>query len=207
MDEKPVADQPGIAGEEYHTLGRKTLWIFVLQRIHASATILLFAVLFTAFRGNQYLQTAPGIGDISKYTLWATIGAWVLFVVLFLLTYFVSWLIYTHYKFSLGENSLKIKRGIFDKEEVAIPYRQIQDVDIERDLGFQMMGLSRLVILTAGHDDEKKSDDESEGVFPALDKDLAEWLQKELLERANIQKVVEEPRAEIPSVNDEPPTG
>jgi len=106
--------------------------------------------------------------------------------------------IYSRYKFCLGDDSLKIKRGILYKEEVAIPYRQIQDVDIKRDLSFQMLGLSRIVIITAGHEeDEKPGDDDTEGILPALDKDLAEWLQAELLRRANVQKVTEEPAAAV----------
>ena len=107
-------------------------------------------------------------------------------------TLFMVWLTYRNYKYCLGEDSLKIKRGILNKEEVAIPYRQIQDVDIKRDLYFQMMGLSRIIILTAGQEDETPRDSESEGILPALDKDLAEWFQAELLKRANVQKVVEE---------------
>ncbi len=77
------------------------------------------------------------------------------------------------------------------KIETSIPYRQIQNIDIQRDLAYQAFNLSRLVILTAGHDDEKPGDDQSEGILPALDKDLAEWLQTELLTRANVQKVTE----------------
>jgi uncharacterized membrane protein YdbT with pleckstrin-like domain len=105
---------------------------------------------------------------------------------------FFTWMEYRTYKYCLGENSLKIKRGLFTKEEVAIPYRQIQDVDIRRDLYFQMMGLSRIIILTAGQEDETPDDSESEGILPALDKNLAEWMQAQLLERANVQKVIEE---------------
>jgi putative membrane protein len=115
-----------------------------------------------------------------------------LFVVVLAISLFVAWLIYSRYKFCLSEDSLKIKRGVLNKEEVSIPYRQIQDVDIKRDISFQMMGLSRIVILTAGHEDEKPGEDDSEGILPALDKDLAEWLQTELLKRANVQKVTEE---------------
>ena len=56
-----------------------------------------------------------------------------------------------------------------------------------------MIGLSQIVIITAGHDeDEKPGDDDTEGTLPALDKDLAEWMQAELLKRANVQKVTEE---------------
>ena len=48
----------------------------------------------------------------------------------------------------------------------------IQNVNIERKLSEQMMGLSRLIILTAGEDDEKKRCrfGRSEGILPAVDK-------------------------------------
>ena len=88
----------------------------------------------------------------------------------------------------MTEDSFKIKRGVFSKTENAIPYRQIQNVDIERSLTFQMLGLSRLIILTAGHEDESPKrvsfgSDESEGIIPAIDQKLAGWLQTELLRR------------------------
>ncbi len=92
----------------------------------------------------------------------------------------------------MAEDSFKIKRGVMSKTENAIPYRQIQNVDIERSFTFQMLGLSRLIILTAGHEDENdKEGDEAEGVIPAIDQALAVWLQTELLKRADIQKVTE----------------
>ncbi len=191
MDEKPVTS-PGVPQNAYRTLGHKTLWIFVLQRVHAAFIVLLLTIGAFAIKDEPFLKNVPAAGDLTPYSnlaAWALLG---IFTIVFLLTFFVSWLIYVNYKFMLGEDSLKIKRGILNKEEVAIPYRQIQDVDIKRDLAFQMMGISRLAILTAGHEDDKKNrDDESEGILPAMDKDLAEWLQAELLKRANVQKVVE----------------
>lgn len=92
----------------------------------------------------------------------------------------------------MSDDSFKIRRGVLSKTENAIPYRQIQNVDIERNFMFQMLGLSRLIILTAGHEDEKPEErDEAEGVIPALDQKLAVWLQTELLKKAEIQKVTE----------------
>lgn len=190
MDENPIT-HPGVPEEEYRTLGKKTFWIFFLQRIQPVFILLLLTIgLFIL--GQQSFLDSKQFGDLTPYVIG---GAWIaalLFIVFFCIALFSSWLTYSHFKFCLGEDSLKIKKGILEKEEVAIPYRQIQDVDIKRDLSFQMMGLSRIVILTAGHDDEKPNDDDSEGILPALDKDLAEWLQAELLKRANVQKVTEE---------------
>lgn len=182
---------PGVPEEIYHTLGKKTYWIFLMQQIGASVVLLILSVLLYTLQaqpflsGKQFSFVAPYVGMAANICL-------VLFLLIFAFTLFVVWITYRNYKYCLGDNSLKIKRGVFSKEEVAIPYRQIQDVDIKRDLSFQMMGLSRIIILTAGHEDEAPGDSESEGILPAIDKDLAEWLQAELLKRANVQKVTEE---------------
>ncbi|HEY5221393.1 MAG TPA: PH domain-containing protein [Candidatus Paceibacterota bacterium] len=190
MDETPIT-HPGVPEEVYHTMGKKTFWIFLLERAHAAFILLLLTIVLFAVSGQAFLASTP-IGNLTGY---AVMGAWLalaLFIVVFAVTLLIAWLIYANYKYCLGDDSLKIKRGILNKEEVAIPYRQIQDVDIRRDLSFQMIGLSQIVILTAGHEeDEKPGEDESEGILPALDKDLAEWMQAELLKRANIQKVTE----------------
>jgi uncharacterized membrane protein YdbT with pleckstrin-like domain len=190
MDEKPI-DHPGILEDVYHTLGGKTLWIFVIQRINGAMVILLIACGLLVIKDQPFLKFAPPVGDLRPYAQIITWSAFGLFAIVFFVIFLISYLIYVNYKFSLGDNALKIKKGIFMKVETSIPYRQIQNIDIERDLSFQAFGLSRLVILTAGHDDQKPADDETEGILPALDKNLAEWLQKELLERANVQKVVE----------------
>jgi uncharacterized membrane protein YdbT with pleckstrin-like domain len=191
MDETPSTHQ-GVPDETYHTLGPKTLWIFVLTRIHAAFVILLLAIVLFVLNGQAFVEkpiAGVNVGNYLGIAAWSMLG---LFAVVFVLTFFVAWLIYINYKFMLGEDSLKIKRGILNKEEIAIPYRQIQDVNIERDLGFQMMGLSRIAILTAGNQQEKNADEEAEGILPAMDRALAEWLQGELLKRTNVQEVIEE---------------
>ena len=152
---------------------------------------LVMAILFFALRGASFLKTIP-FGNIDNYMIIAAWSALGLCVITFLLVLIVSWLIYENYKFALGEDALKIKRGVFTREEIAIPYRQIQDVDIEQDFYYRIIGVSRLVILTAGHEDEKTAKDETEGVLPAIDSALAERLQSQLLTRANVQTVVEE---------------
>ncbi len=191
--EEGAVNHPGIPEEEYRTLGRKTLWMFVFERMNATLLFFMLAAVLLVVGSQKSLATTP-FGNLAAYAMLGAGASAILFVVVFGVTFLIAWLIYANYKFALGEDSLKIKRGILEKEEVAIPYRQIQDVDIERDLSFQMMGLSKILILTAGHEDVgKPGDDDSEGILPALDKDLAEWLQRELLRRANIQKVTEEP--------------
>ena len=193
--EKPKADGAShaeVLDGRYHRLGKRTLWIFVLARIHTSIIILLLTLLAFSLQGQPFVATFMK-GILQPYLATASWVLLVLFLVVFGLTYFFSWLVYMNYKFLIGEDSLRIQRGILSKEEIAIPYRQIQDVDIERSLYYRTMGLSRLIILTAGHEDEKG--DESEGIMPAMDWHLADWMQGELLRRTEIQRVVEVPAA------------
>jgi uncharacterized membrane protein YdbT with pleckstrin-like domain len=193
MEENPPT-HPGVAEEVYHTLGHKTFLMFLMERVSAPIVLLLISVgLFVVdVSWNQLIPKSVSQYNIQPYVTlaaWSVLGLTIIIAGIIL---WAAWLTYSNFKFFLGEDSLKIKRGILSKEEVAIPYRQIQDVDIERDLSYRMFGVSRLVILTAGNEDEKKpGQNESEGIFPAIDKDLAEWLQSELLKRANVQKVTE----------------
>jgi len=180
-----------VPGDSYHTLGRKTLWMSVLGMIQPAVILLILSVGLFVVSQQGFLKNGSFAG-LGYYALLGGELCLLLFVLVLGIIIFMGWLTYKNYTFALGEDSLKIRRGILSKEEVAIPYRQIQDVDIERDLSFQMLGLSKIVILTAGHEDEKDSDDESEGILPAIDKDLASWLQAELLKRADVQKVSEE---------------
>jgi uncharacterized membrane protein YdbT with pleckstrin-like domain len=193
MDEGPIT-HPGVPQDVYHTLGNKTLSVFILQRVSAAAVLLLGTIGLFIVAAQPSLKT-KSFGNLAGYAALAAELCALLFIVVAIITFLIGWLVYKNFKFSLGDDSLKIKKGVFEKEEVAIPYRQIQDVNIDRDLSFQMMGLSRITILTAGQEDKKEEaedDDQNEGILPAIDHDLAEWLQAELLKRANVQKVTEE---------------
>lgn len=175
---------------KYHKLGKKTLWLFVLDRIRAAMILLVVTIAAFSIQGQPWVATAfgkAGAAYVDEAAWWLLL----LFLVVFALSYFIAWLIYVNYKFLIGEDALRISRGIFSKEVIAIPYRQIQDADIERSLYFRMFGVSKLVILTAGREDVKaEGGDEAEGILPAMDKGLAEWMQKELLRRTEVQRVV-----------------
>jgi len=190
MDEGPIG-HPGVPEEVYHTLGRRTFWLFFIEQVNGLLAFLIVTIVLFALDGQPFLATKQ-FGNLAPYVLWGAEICLALCVFIFAFTLLMVWLTYRNYKYCLGEDSLKIKRGILNKEEVAIPYRQIQDVYIKRSLYFQMMGLSQIIILTAGQEDETPRDSESEGILPALDQDLAEWMQAELLKRANVQKVTEE---------------
>jgi uncharacterized membrane protein YdbT with pleckstrin-like domain len=163
--------------EHYERLGWKTFWVFMMERMNIALIVGVIACTFI-------LLNLP----LTAYAVW-------IFLIVFTVTVLVAWIEYANFAFLLADDALKVKRGVIHKEEIAIPYRQIQNVDIERTLLFQIAGTSRLVILTAGHDDTDADKEDgkadSEGIIPVMDKKLAARLQVELLKRANIQKVVQ----------------
>ena len=177
----------------YQMLGKKVLWLFFLQASPAGFILLAITLVFFILSYQPFMIDTFW-GDLQKASLLATLITFLLSIVTLAGSLSLAWMNYASYLFLMAEDSLKIKRGIFNKTVNAIPYRQIQNVDIERGFLFQMLGLSRLVILTAGHEDinpKTANTDESEGVIPALDQKLAEWLQTELLKRANIEKTIQ----------------
>ena len=174
----------------YQTLGKKVFWLFFLQTSPAAFIVLLISIVAFIFSFQPFLASTM-FGNLQNDTVTASLALFIISLIIFIISLGLAWINYMNYTFLMAEDSFKIKRGVFAKTENAIPYRQIQNVDIERSIMFQMLGLSRLIILTAGHEDEKnRNSDEAEGVIPAIDNKLAGWMQTELLKRADIQKTV-----------------
>ncbi len=161
--------------EQYQKLGWKTFWVFLAGWTKGALIIGLVTVLFIVFKlpYAQYVASA--------------------FLLVLVVTVLIAWVEYRGFGYLMGADAFRVKRGVIHKDEVAIPYRQIQTVNIERPLFYQLSGTSKLIILTAGQEDvdtaKGANHAESEGIIPVMDKELALKLQAELLNRANIQKV------------------
>jgi len=188
-------DKLTVGGQKYQTLGKKVFWLFFLQVSPAAFILLIFSIVIFILSFQPFLIDSV-FGNMQRYAIMATLITFVASLLIIIASLGYAWLNYKNYLFLMAEDSFKIKRGIFNKTESAIPYHQIENVNIERDLVFQMLGLSRLVILTAGHNDEisKKTtfgSDEAEGIIPAIDQKLAEQIQSEILKKTEIQKVVQ----------------
>lgn len=178
--------EPLFALGVYNKLGHRTFWLFVSKKSTAAISFFVLALVFTFARGISSLPP-----EIRSFAGLAGAVCFVIFFIALLIAMLSAWFVYKNDQFCLSNDALKIKHGTFVEKEIAIPYRQIQNVSIERNMSEQMMGLSRIIIATAGHDDEKTPENESEGVLPAIDKHLAEALQEELLRRADVQKVIQ----------------
>ncbi len=176
---------PQLVVGTYYRLGPKTFWLTLAERISASVALLVIgSVLAVTLRLGIVPEEVKGLVALAVIVFFA-----LFFLSLFIVT-FATWLTYTHHTFSLDDDALRIKRGVFTKIETSFPYRQIQNVEVERRLLFQLLGLSKLVIITAGHDNPKTERNEAEGILPAIDKYIAMALQDELARRSDVQRVI-----------------
>ena len=104
--------------------------------------------------------------------------------ILFLLYALISsWIEYIGVKFMFDEFAFHIQKGILSKSEIAIPYRQIQNVNREQSFNEKAWNIARVIVETAGTDDVRNA--KSGGVLPILDANLATMLQQELLRRSS----------------------
>lgn len=175
-----------LVNDTHYNLGSKTFWYFFGKNSLTGFVFLIIALIISIIR--SYSGGNPEIASALRIASWFS---FIIAVIGFIAAFISSKMIYKNTGFTLGEDALIISHGVFTKEEFAIPYRQIQNIEIERTLGNQMMGISRLMILTAGEEtEEEKKRDDPEGVFPVIDKEIAISLENELLKRANIQKVI-----------------
>jgi putative membrane protein len=169
---------------KYQYLGYKTFLLFTLKRSKLFFIFLLLSLTFSLIGNNLNGNISLVFNKIALIGFWLTLT----FLGIALLS---AWLEYINYRFILDENAFKVRRGILRKEEIAIPYRQIQNVNIKRNFIDQVIGVSKLIILTAGREDKDEAIwTESEGVLPSVNKNLAQKIQDELLRRANVEQVV-----------------
>lgn len=168
----------------YQHLGYRAFWMFLLQKSRfVLAPIALFGVITIV---GQYVEIPI---DLQMPLQQAQTVLLIIFGVVFVGSFIVAGFQYAAYEFMLDEHALKMRSGILNIQIEAIPYRQMQNVDIERNILYRALGVSRIVILTAGTEDVQTGND-SQGVIPVLDKHLAMQVQEELLRRSNIEKTM-----------------
>jgi uncharacterized membrane protein YdbT with pleckstrin-like domain len=182
----------------YQKLGLRTFIVFVLENsMPALVLIVIWIVLAVVriggvdFLAANFFTAAAAPGALANLLNVALLGAFVLIVLAILFAVLLASIDYLTYHFMLDENALRIEQGLLNKSEISIPYRQIQDVDLEQSFIHMMLGVARVAVLTAGHEGKSPEDtsDDSEIALPIIDKPRAEIIRTELLKRANIEKV------------------
>lgn len=153
----------------YYSPGKKVLLYFALTKL--LLIIILFGILGV---GVSFLQ---GFSSLLPILILAG-------VLVCIIVFVIAWIKYKSVKFMFDEFSFHVARGIFSKSEIAIPYKQIQNVNHEQSVSEKMWGVAHIAIETAGTD-ESNSNARSEAILPVLDATLALSLEKELLQRGS----------------------
>lgn len=168
-------------------LGIKVFYYYLFQKVFVG--ILFLVVFFIIASLKSFLVSSlVFIFPLSVAIVivnYFIVGLFAVSIVFIAGGFLMSWLLYIRCTFSINDDSFNISRGIFSKKEISIPYRQIQDINIEQTFYFKMMGVSKLVVLTAGNDDNDK-EGEAEGIFEVIDSSMAEKMREELLQKTNI---------------------
>lgn len=177
-----------------YTFGRRTFWFLFFKHgkmISLIIALFIFAI-FAIHTGNTSLVVEDflathwdGIITISMLTQWFILL--VLAMLIFLLV-----IMYEHHaqhKFMLDNHSFHIRKGILMVKEKVIPYRHIQNVDLEQPYHYRIFGVVRLNITTARIDtfgDDRAKDHEKQNLIPLMDKKIAKELSHFLVTRGDM---------------------
>jgi len=159
-------------------LDPKAFWIFFFNLLLAG----FFIALAICYVG------VPLLGILGK-SLFSIFWWVILFFIIWIgFSYFWAGLSYNAYKYELTEDAFKKEQGVIWKRYVSIPYERIQNVDIYRGVIARILGLSDLMIQTAGYSagygGRGAWGRDPEGRIPGLSKEKAEELREELIKRA-----------------------
>jgi uncharacterized membrane protein YdbT with pleckstrin-like domain len=177
-----------------YSLGKRTFWFLYFKNGKIATLIIMgcIAIIFSMYIGEtglwfEYFLANNFNGIITKglLTLWLSLGVFGMFVILFISLYEH----FAQHKFMLDDHSFHVRRGIFMIKEKVIPYRHIQNVDIEQPYHYRLFGVARLNITTARLDtfaeqdvdgDPKKAkkymSHDKNNLIPIIDKKIAKEL-------------------------------
>lgn len=105
------------------------------------------------------------------------------FIVILPLTEWMVRLSYKNYKYELVKDALKIEKGVITKVYKSIPYGRIQNVDIQRGILSRMLGLSTVLVHTAGYSGPQQYA-QAEGYIPGVLVDEAEKIREAIIKAA-----------------------
>jgi uncharacterized membrane protein YdbT with pleckstrin-like domain len=190
--------------EERH-LGGKAFIIFFLRKTVWAFIFLILLIVILPIRDGvmNWLTTSPSTALVSDNIInsVASVFGLVVTALFFLMILFffggfiISYLEYKTYTYTFEEFDLKMRRGIFVRKENSVPYRQIQDVDTEQGALYQMLGLSKVIIMTAGHE-ESSEHEKTEILLEPIDRETAEEIRAKLEREIGVQVVESEKEAD-----------
>ncbi len=170
-------------------LGRKAYLLMSARKVGTGLIILIIGLALLALAGTfKLVIPATIVND-------AVIGVFLLAVIAIVMGLITARVEYDKYTFTFEEFGMKLRRGRMRIVEVTIPYRQMQDINIERGILHQMSSTSKVIISTASNEaDEKKN--ETDIVLEPVAKDTAEEIRLMLMRKIGVQVVEGEKEAD-----------
>jgi len=187
----PIAD-----ANDYHRLGHTTLFFFFFKfGLPAIALFLLEIMILGALSGGKNLPPFSEMLSANSTAMTVVqIAAGIVPLLIMLAAacaVAMAYISYWAFSYKIEYNYLSIVKGIVNRKKISIPFRQIQNVDIEQTLVNRFFGLVSLVIMTSGNDDPQHTKDKAtEIVMPPLNAVEGLHLQQHLLDRSNVQRIV-----------------
>lgn len=180
--------------------------LMILQGAVPGIALLIFVIILSFSKTNLELinssevvtigQIFPIVGNNLQNISQNVIPLVFFLAVLFMcIGVIVNILRYQFFVFTLEEFGLRLRKGVLRVEEISIPYRQMQNVDVTRPLVYRLFGISRLVVLSAGHEQAGEGD-QTDTVFDPIDSEVAEEIRVLLGRRIGVQVIEHETEAD-----------
>jgi len=146
LDEELVEETVG----ELRRLDPRVRLYWVASRLFGGVFLAVVAALIFQFAGPEFgLVETPG--DLpfgfAQRTVLVGVGAFLIFgglAALHAVLYYRSW------RYEVREDSLYLTRGVFTRVQTVAPYVRVQHIDARRGPVERLLGLSTLVVYTAG---------------------------------------------------------
>lgn len=98
---------------------------------------IFFGVFFSVFIGVASLASGSGV----NFGIYVFLGFMFLFVLVVILTYIYEVYYLKNYFYDSNAHVLLIKKGVFSKNEITLPFNRIQDVYVDQDILDRIFGL------------------------------------------------------------------
>ncbi len=136
------------------------------QRLHPATIVLALGKI-----GPRALNVAPGLLALGVFSDWRiAIFAALAFVGIGLLFDIVGWM---RFSYHMGDDDIRIDKGVFERSHSIIPFARIQDVSIEQGPVARILGLAKVKLETGAQGGGAQND----GILDVISLDQAAQLQ------------------------------
>lgn len=167
-------------------MGQRSFWLSITKRVGPSLLLVVLAVvLIIARKGEAF----TGYFQVFDAVIILLLAGGIFFLIIAVI---VSLLEYNTSSVMMDDSSFHIVRGVLSKQEVSLPYRRIQSVEIKQSIIYRIFGIAHVVISTTTDLEQptsQKDDESSDEVIQAMDYELARLIEKTLTDRAEIERM------------------